>query len=54
MAPALEVITIQELLLMDVHAHPDEVVTPTAPVPPDEGKDWEAGEIEEEQERGTL
>jgi hypothetical protein len=53
-AAALEVITIQELLLTDVQGHPEEPVTATVPDPPDEAKDWEAGEIEKEQARGAL
>ena len=39
----MEVITIQESLLTDVQAHPEEAVTPTFPEPPDEAKDWETG-----------
>jgi hypothetical protein len=53
-ALALEVITIQEWLLTAVHAQPEEVDTAIAPVPPDALKDWEAGEMEKVQERGTV
>jgi hypothetical protein len=53
-AVALEVITIQELLLTDVQGHPEEPVTPAVPEPPEEVKDWEEGVIEREQARGAL
>ena len=53
-ARALEVIMIQELLLMDVLGHSEEPVATTLPEPPEEGKDWEVGEIENEQAGGAL
>ena len=44
--PAPAVIVIQEALVDTLHAHADEALTVTLPVPPAEPKDWLAGEIE--------
>ncbi len=41
----LEVRIAQEELLTAVQAHPDGAEMLTAPAPPEEEKDWDAGEI---------
>jgi hypothetical protein len=52
--PLFEVISNQDWSAVAVQVHPAWAVTLTAPVPPDELKDWLEGEIEKVHEGGEL